>query len=90
MSDAEQTVSGDRPSVRLDRSTQVEHSMGINKDQVEGRAKVVSGRVTAAAGVVVGSDRLELKGTAQEAVGKAQAKFGDVKERVKSSLKGPT
>jgi uncharacterized protein YjbJ (UPF0337 family) len=62
--------------------------MGINKDQVEGRAKVMGGTVTAAAGKVIGNESLRAKGKAEEVVGKAQAHFGDVKEGVKASIKG--
>jgi len=61
--------------------------MGINKDQVEGRAKVVGGTVTATAGKVIGNESLQVKGKAEEIVGKAQAHFGDVKEGVKASIR---
>lgn len=78
------------PGVGAYRSTHVEHSMGINKEQVEGRANVVGGRVAAAAGQIIGSAKVEEEGKAREAVGKAQAHFGDVKESVKEALKGLT
>jgi uncharacterized protein YjbJ (UPF0337 family) len=35
------------------------------------------------AGKLVGNEKLEAKGQVQNAVGKAQAKFGDVKKAVK-------
>src|SRR5580693_211203 len=54
--------------------------MGINKDQVEGRAKEVAGKVQEVAGKAVGSLSEQAKGMANQVAGKAQAKFGDAKE----------
>jgi uncharacterized protein YjbJ (UPF0337 family) len=61
--------------------------MGINKDQVEGRAKEVAGKVQEVTGRATGSETQEVKGALHKNVGAAQAKAGDVKEKVKSSLK---
>ena len=58
----------------------------MNKDQVKGRVTEVEGKVKEVAGKLVGNQKLEAKGTAQKIVGKAQAKFGDVKKSVKDAL----
>jgi uncharacterized protein YjbJ (UPF0337 family) len=61
--------------------------MGINKDQVEGRAKEAVGKVQEVAGKAVGSVSQQAKGLAKEVAGSAQAKFGDAKETVKQGIK---
>jgi uncharacterized protein YjbJ (UPF0337 family) len=59
--------------------------MGINKDQVEGRAKEVAGKVQEVAGKTVGSLSEQAKGLANQVAGKVQAKFGDAKQTVKEN-----
>jgi uncharacterized protein YjbJ (UPF0337 family) len=61
--------------------------MGVNKDQVKGRIKKVEGKVMEAVAKVVGKRKLRVKGKVQGIVGAAQAKFGDVRQAVKDSLK---
>lgn len=61
--------------------------MGTNKDQVEGRVKEAKGAIKELAGKVVGNEKLQAKGKVQKVVGKAQAKFGDVKQKVKDDAK---
>ena len=61
--------------------------MSINKDQVKGRVKEVEGKIKEAAGKLVGNEKLEAKGKVQKILGKAQAKFGDVKKDVKDATK---
>jgi uncharacterized protein YjbJ (UPF0337 family) len=61
--------------------------MGINKDQVEGRVKEAAGKVQEAAGHAMGNPTQEVKGTIHKNLGAAQAKVGDVKEKVKDSVK---
>jgi uncharacterized protein YjbJ (UPF0337 family) len=61
--------------------------MSVNKDQTEGRVKEVKGTVKEVAGKLLGDEKLETKGKVQRIVGEAQAKFGDVKQDVKESLK---
>jgi uncharacterized protein YjbJ (UPF0337 family) len=61
--------------------------MGINKDQVQGRAEEAKGNVKEAVGKVVGNKDLEVKGNIQKNVGAVQASLGDVKEDVKKVLK---
>ncbi len=61
--------------------------MGINKDQVEGRVKEAAGKVQEVGGRVSGSTTQEIKGKINKNVGAAQAKYGDLKERVKDNTK---
>jgi uncharacterized protein YjbJ (UPF0337 family) len=64
-----------------------EHIMSTNKDQIRGRVKQAKGKIKEVAGKLLGDERLQAKGKAQKTLGKAQAKFGDVKQHVKDSLK---
>ena len=61
--------------------------MSMNKDQVKGRVKEAEGKIKEAAGKLVGNEKLEAKGNAQKVLGRAQAKFGDVKRDVKEAKK---
>jgi uncharacterized protein YjbJ (UPF0337 family) len=54
-------------------------TMSMNKDQVDGLTKKVSGKINAVAGKIVGNKELEAKGKANLKVGKAQEKLGDAK-----------
>lgn len=56
--------------------------MSINKDQIEGRVNAAKGKVKEVSGALVGNETLEAKGTLQKTLGKAQAKYGDVKHVV--------
>jgi len=60
--------------------------MGINKDQVDGRAKEVGGKIQEEFGKVVGNKTQELKGKVRKNVGAAQANLGDAAEDVKKDL----
>ena len=62
--------------------------MSINKDQVKGRVTEAQGRIKEAAGDLVGNDRLKVKGKVQKTLGKAQAKYGDVKQDAKDATRG--
>jgi uncharacterized protein YjbJ (UPF0337 family) len=61
--------------------------MSMNKDQVRGRIKVAKGKIKEVAGELLGDKTLQAKGKSQNILGKAQAKFGDVKQRVKQTAK---
>jgi uncharacterized protein YjbJ (UPF0337 family) len=61
--------------------------MIMNKDQVKGRINEAEGKIKKVAGEIVGNETLEVKGTVQNIVGKAQAKFGDAKSDVKAAAK---
>jgi uncharacterized protein YjbJ (UPF0337 family) len=60
--------------------------MGINKDQVDGRAKEVGGKIQEEFGKVVGNKTQQLKGKIKKNVGAAQAGLGDAAEQVKRNL----
>jgi uncharacterized protein YjbJ (UPF0337 family) len=64
-----------------------ERVMGVNKDQVKGRVKEAEGKMKEVAGALVGNESLEAKGKVQKNLGKAQAKYGDVKQDVKDIAK---
>jgi uncharacterized protein YjbJ (UPF0337 family) len=61
--------------------------MRMNKDQTKGRAKEVTGKIKEVAGKLVGSPTLQAKGKVQGIIGKAQARYGDVKQGVKDASK---
>lgn len=58
----------------------------MNKDQVKGRAEQAKGAVKETTGKVVGNKDLQAEGTVDKAAGKAQATYGDTKEKVKSAI----
>lgn len=58
----------------------------MNKDQVKGRVTEAKGKLKEVAGRISGDATLENKGKLQNAVGKAQASYGDVKEDIKDAL----
>jgi uncharacterized protein YjbJ (UPF0337 family) len=62
--------------------------MGINKDQVEGRAKEVAGKTKEVVGKIVGNKNLQVEGTVEKGTGAVQGKIGDLKEDVKKAVKG--
>jgi len=64
-----------------------EQVMSINKDQIKGRVKEAEGKIKEATGALVGNEKLEEKGKVQKNLGKAQAKYGDVKRDVKDIVK---
>ncbi|WP_198969378.1 CsbD family protein [Xylophilus sp. ASV27] len=59
----------------------------MNKHQVEGRVEQVKGKIKEVAGKVVGNERLEGEGLADQAEGKVRASYGDTKEAVKDGIK---
>ena len=60
----------------------------MNKDQVKGRIEQAKGAVKETTGKVVGNKKLETEGQIDQATGKAQAIYGDIKEDVKDAVKG--
>jgi uncharacterized protein YjbJ (UPF0337 family) len=59
--------------------------MSTNEDQVRGRVREAKGKIKEAAGKLLGDKMLQAKDKSQNTLGKAQAKFGDVMQRVKQS-----
>ncbi len=63
--------------------------MGINKDQVEGRAKEVGGKIQEEFGKVTGNKTQQVKGAINKTIGAGQAKLGDAVERAKDNNRKP-
>jgi uncharacterized protein YjbJ (UPF0337 family) len=59
----------------------------MNKDQIKGSAKNSVGKLERTAGKLVGNDRLQVKGLAKQVAGKAQQRYGDIKEAAKTARK---
>ncbi|MDQ3186123.1 MAG: CsbD family protein [Pseudomonadota bacterium] len=59
----------------------------MNKDQVKGTAKDVSGKIQEETGKLVGSKEQEAKGLSKQVAGKAQKSVGNAKEATKDSTK---
>ena len=59
----------------------------MNKDQVHGTAKDVSGKVQETAGKMVGSKEQQVKGLNKQISGKAEKSYGDTKEFAKGVIK---
>ncbi len=57
----------------------------MNKDQSKGRVQAANGRARETVGKITGNDRLELKGKLQKNLGRAQAAYGDLQERIKKA-----
>lgn len=51
----------------------------MNKDQIDGRLKESGGKVKQVAGKAIDNPRLEREGRIQEASGRAQKDYGDIK-----------
>jgi uncharacterized protein YjbJ (UPF0337 family) len=64
-----------------------EQVMSINKDQVKGRVNEAKGKIKEVSGALVGNETMEAKGKVQKNLGKAQAKYGDIKHDVKDATK---
>ena len=59
----------------------------MNKDQIKGRVEEATGKVKEVAGRIVGNEKLETEGLADQVKGKVQAGYGDTKENVKDKAK---
>lgn len=59
----------------------------MNKHQVEGRIDQATGKAKEVAGRVVGNEKLETEGLADQVKGKTQAGYGDAKENLKDSAR---
>ncbi len=55
--------------------------MGINEDQVKGRAKEAGGKLQEEFGKLTGNKTQQAKGLAKQVVGAGQAKLGDLEEK---------
>ncbi len=57
----------------------------MNKDQVEGKAKNIAGKVQEKVGELTGNKSQQAKGLAKQVAGTTQEKVGDLKETVKKA-----
>lgn len=55
----------------------------MNKNQVEGTAKDIAGKVQEEVGKIVGSDKQQIKGLNNQIDGKVQKTVGDVEKIIK-------
>jgi uncharacterized protein YjbJ (UPF0337 family) len=58
----------------------------MNKDQVEGKAKEIKGRVKQGVGDVLDDEKLHDEGVADEAEGEVQKGFGNVRHKVGDAI----
>jgi uncharacterized protein YjbJ (UPF0337 family) len=59
----------------------------MNKNQVQGAAKDIAGKVQEEAGKLVGSKEQQIKGLSKQISGKAQKAVGDAKQAVEKLVK---
>jgi uncharacterized protein YjbJ (UPF0337 family) len=58
----------------------------MNRDQVEGKAKEIKGRIKQGAGDVLDDEKLKDEGVADEAEGEVQKGFGNVRHKVGKAI----
>ena len=58
----------------------------MNKDQIKGRVEQAKGSVKENAGKALGDRELQGEGKVDKAAGKAQATYGDAKEKIKGAI----
>jgi uncharacterized protein YjbJ (UPF0337 family) len=58
----------------------------VNKDQVKGSAKDITGKVQEQVGKLTDDKEQEAKGIGKQVAGKAQKEYGDAKEAVKDAV----
>jgi len=61
----------------------------INKDQMEGRAREISGTLQEDLGKVTDNKTEQVRGLVNRGVGVGQAKAGDLAEKMQDAVKGP-
>lgn len=59
----------------------------MNKDQINGTAKEIVGKVQEEAGKLVGSDKQQIKGLDKQITGKVQKAVGDVEELIDTKVR---
>ena len=59
----------------------------MDKDRIEGSAKVVAGKAKVAVGRVLGDAKLQAEGQAQKIEGTAQNAIGGIKDAARDALK---
>jgi uncharacterized protein YjbJ (UPF0337 family) len=61
----------------------------MNRDQSKGRIQAANGRAREIVGKVKGNIGLEQKGKLQKDLGRAQAAYGDLQEKIKNAKPSP-
>jgi len=59
----------------------------VDKDELEGKAKKIKGKIREGAGKITGDDEEELHGKMEQVEGGIQEKVGQVKKKVKKAIK---
>ena len=59
----------------------------MNKDRIVGAAKEIKGALKDAAGKIVGSDKLQVEGKIDKAVGHAQNTGGQAKDAIRNAAR---
>lgn len=59
----------------------------MNKNQIQGVAKDIAGKIQETSGKLVGNKEQEAKGLLKQVEGKAEKALGDAKEVIKDSVK---
>lgn len=59
----------------------------MNKDQIKGRLDETKGKVKEVAGKILDDKEMEIKGSIEKNIGKAQAGLGDAKEDIKNAIR---
>lgn len=62
----------------------------MNEDQVKGRLEQAKGHIKEAVGKVTGNESLKQEGRVDQAAGKVQSNYGDLKEDAKDAVKKTT
>jgi uncharacterized protein YjbJ (UPF0337 family) len=58
----------------------------MNRDEMEGKAENLKGKVKETAGDVTGNERMKGEGQADQAAGKVQEKYGEGKRKVGEAI----
>ena len=61
----------------------------MNRDQSKGRIEAAKGKARETVGKVTGNDHLAQKGKLQKDLGKAQAAYGDLQEKIRKAKPSP-
>lgn len=61
--------------------------VSMNKDQAKGRIKEAKGKAKKVTGKVIGDKSMETEGKVDEALGKVQRGYGDLKDDLEDELK---
>ena len=59
----------------------------MNKDQIKGRLEETKGKVKEVAGNILDDKEMEITGSIEKNLGKAQAGLGDDKEDIKNAIR---